>query len=100
MERREGAGRELRTRRSGHGDVRRGSRGNRGARRGTREKLGCHGERRGELEGERLRVRREQRELGTAARELGYAAGGVLGKNGAMGGEDLGARELESESDA
>jgi hypothetical protein len=56
MERREGDGRELRTRRSGHGDVRRGSRG---ARRGTREKLGCHGERRGELEGERLWVRRE-----------------------------------------
>jgi hypothetical protein len=45
-------------------------------------------------------VRREQRELETAATELGYAAGGVPGKNGAMGGEDPGARELESESDA
>jgi hypothetical protein len=74
--------------------------GGTGGRRDTREKLGCHGERRGELEGERLGVRREQRELGTTARELGYAAGGVPGKNGAMGGEDLGVWELESESDA
>jgi hypothetical protein len=46
---------------------------------------GAVGEEAEELElGERLGVRREQRELGTAARELSCVAGGVPGKNDAM----------------